>query len=672
MFRETAQPVQPLENPPCLLPAPAKPEGCLEVKKRNVFIDNTPLQEALALWEAALAARSVLHHSGVEVVPVDEALGRLTAGPVFAGRSSPFYNGAAMDGIAVRCRETLGASEARPIRLLEHSQFVYVNTGNSVPEGFEAVIMIEDVQPVEEGVVEIIAPVTPWQHVRTIGEDIVATELIVPEDHIIRPIDLGAMLASDVSAVKVRREPSVLVIPTGSELVQPGEPARAGQIIEFNSRIIAGYLREWGAAPVRSPIVRDDRESLKRAIVEGAARYDLVVLNAGASAGTHDYSADILRELGEVVVHGVNIKPGKPVILAMVQGKPVIGLPGYPVSTVITLRLFVRRLIAALAGRKIEPAGTVQAALSRPLASKMGVEEFVRVKLGRVGDRLMATPVSRGAGAVMSMVRADGILTVPAASEGIGAGETVTLELLRPEEEIENTLVFIGSHDNILDVLANQLHRRHSLIRLSSAHVGSMGGILAIRRGEAHVAGIHLLDEASSEYNIPFIKRFLTDLPLLLINLAYRDQGLLVPKGNPKKIKSFADLPDSNLRFINRQRGAGTRLLADLQFRQLGIEPAQIHGYDREEYTHMNVAAAVASGSADTGLAIRAAAVALGLDFIPVAQERYDLIVPKSFADDDKIIALLEEIRGNDRFREIVRSLGGYDLKNCGQVLYEQ
>jgi putative molybdopterin biosynthesis protein len=642
------------------------------MNKRNIYIDNMNLDEAQNLWKQSLSESGCHNPMGSETIPVDESLGRITAEPVFAHLSSPFYNASAMDGIAVRFKDTIGSSETAPVRLSSGSQFEYVNTGNALPAHFDAVIMIEDVQPVDDNTVEIIAPVTPWKHVRTIGEDIVATELILPDGHLIRPIDLGAMLATGLTQVTVRKKPACVVIPTGTELTQPGSPLKPGNIIEFNSRVLAGYLREWGIQTDRSPIVSDSKESLREAIADGAAKYDFVIINAGASAGSKDYTAQVLAELGEVVLHGVNIKPGKPVILAIVNGKPVIGLPGYTVSAVITLHLFVKDLVDALLGTVSKPSRFIEASLSRPLASRLGVEEFIRVKLGKVGNTLMASPASRGAGAVMSLVQADGFLTVPSNSEGIGAGEKVNIELLRAEHEIENTLVFIGSHDNILDVLANMLHRLRPVCRLSSAHVGSMGGIMAIKRGEAHLAGAHLLDEKTGEYNISFIKKYLAAVPLQLINLAYRDQGLLVPKGNPKEITGFEDLTRQDVRFINRQRGAGTRLLTDMHLKQLDIDPDRVIGYDKEEYTHMNVASAIASNNADSGLAIRAAAVALDLDFIPVAQERYDIILPMEHLDDSKVRAFLQTIRENDAFRQTVESLSGYDLRHCGRIMYEQ
>jgi putative molybdopterin biosynthesis protein len=639
---------------------------------RNIYIDNMDLEEALHLWEHKLSEAGCLKPLEAETIPVDESLGRITAEPVFARLSSPFYNGAAMDGIAVRFQDTSRASETNPVQLSLHTQFEWVNTGNVLPENFDAVIMVEDVQPIDENRVEIIAPVTPWKHVRTIGEDIVTTELILPDGHKIRPIDLGAMLATGLTEIKVHKIPSAVVLPTGSELVQPGEPLKPGNIIEFNSRVLAGCLTEWGLQAERTPVVTDKPQALKKAILDAVDLYDIIIVNAGASAGSRDHTAAVISELGEKVLHGVNIRPGKPVILGLIRGKPVIGLPGYTISAVITLNLFVRNLADYLLGVQSAPSRLLEATLARPLSSKLGVQEYIRVKLGRVGDVMIATTAGRGAGAVMSLVQADGFLAVPAKSEGFGAGEKVRIELLRDEHEIHNTLVFIGSHDNILDVLANLLHRLRPVCRLSSAHVGSMGGILAIKRGETHLAGTHLLDEATGEYNISFIKKFLPDVPLQLINLTYREQGLLVPRGNPLNIKSFEDLTRSGVRFINRQRGAGTRLLTDMHLKRLGINPELVNGYDREEYTHMNIASAIATHNADTGLGIRAAALALNLDFIPVAEERYDLILPKDFLDDPKVLSLLNILRGNNEFRRIVAGLGGYDQRDCGQVLYEQ
>lgn len=641
------------------------------MSKRNVYLSNKPLSEAKELWQAALEQHGFYSRDPLETIEVDDSLGRITAEPVFAMRSSPSYNAAAMDGIAVHFNDLSGASEANPLRL-SNDRFIPVNTGNAIPEGFNAVVMIEDVHYLSETEVELHMPATPWQHVRTIGEDIVATELILPEGHKIRAIDMGAMLATGVTEIKVQRPPRAHVIPTGSELIQPNQQPKAGQIIEFNSRILAGYLNEWGADASRGLPVVDNPELLKRALITAADENDLVILNAGASAGTRDYSAKVLAEVGEVIVHGVAIKPGKPVILAMIGDTPVVGLPGYPVSALLTMRIFVREMISIFLGQGPPKSEYVEATLSRPLHSAMGVDQFVRITLGRVGDNLMATPSGKGAGAVMSLVRADGLLNVPSGSEGIGAGEKVQIELLRPQTEVDATLVCIGSHDNILDLLANHLHKQRPIVRISSAHVGSMGGIMAIKRGEAHIAGSHLLDEETGEYNISFIQRFLKNIPLQLINLCYREQGLIVAKGNPKNIQGFMDIAKEKHTFINRQNGAGTRLLTDKVLQDEGIDASEIIGYDHEEYTHMSVAASVANGSVDAGLGIRAAANALMLDFVPIAEERYDLIVPGQHLEDSKVAAVIELIRTNNAFHEAILALGGYNLRDCGKVMYEQ
>ncbi len=638
---------------------------------RNIFVENTPLDEAKNNWRNALKKCNFLYSSKVENIEVEESLGFYTAAPVFAQHSSPSYNAAAMDGICVHFGDLATASEASPVRL-QSDRFQAVNTGNALPDHFNAVVMIEDVHYTADNEVELIHPATPWQHVRTIGEDIVATELILPEGHCVRPIDIGAMLATGVTELGVQVPPKALVIPTGSELVQPGEKSKPGQIIEFNSRILAGYLDEWGANASRSLPIHDDPEALKDTILTAAEQYDFVILNAGASAGTKDFTSSVLSELGDVVVHGVAIKPGKPVVLAMVNNTPVIGLPGYPISAILTMRLFVHEMIYDFLGREVPHPHSIEANMSRPLHSSMGVDQFVRVTLGKVGDKLMATPSGKGAGAVMSLVRADGLLTIPAGDEGVGAGEKVQIELLRSKAEVDSTLVVIGSHDNILDLLANQLHTQQPIIRLSSAHVGSMGGIMAIRRGEAHLAGCHLLDEDTGKYNIPFIKKFIGDTPLQLINLCYREQGFIVQKGNPKQISSFEDIANNKNIFINRQNGAGTRLLTDKILHERNITPAAIHGYEHEEFTHMSVAAAVSNGSVDTGMGIRAAAAALQLDFIPVTEERYDLILPESFIDDEKVIQVLKLIRTNVAFHDKILSLGGYNLRDCGKVMYKQ
>ncbi len=637
--------------------------------KQKKYLSNTPFAEALSIYNEALKAANIGNHLPGERVAISDALGRVTSEAVIAKISSPFYHSAAMDGYAVKFIDTFGAAETRPKRLKTPLQAVAVDTGDPMPDGFDAVIMIEDVEKVSESEIEILKAATPWQHVRLVGEDIVATELIISENHVIRPVDMAAMIASGHKTVMVRKRPRIAVIPTGTELVEPGSDLKRGDIIDFNSTMLSAMATECGAASARKKIVKDDAALLKRTILEAAAENDLVVINAGSSAGREDFTAHVLADIGKVHVHGVNIKPGKPVILAIVQGKPVIGIPGYPVSAALTFNLFVKPVLYALQGRPVPPVDTITAKLSRQVASRLGQEEFVRVKLGSVSGNLIATPVTRGAGALMSLVRADGIIRIPAESEGIAGGHEVTVELLRRPHEIANTIVCIGSHDNALDVLGNFLKKKNSGFSLSSAHVGSMGGLLALKRGEAHLAGTHLLDEMTGDYNVSAVKKHLPDRKIVLVNLVYRTQGFIVPKGNPKGIKGFEDLRRPDVVFVNRQAGAGTRLLTDLHLKRLGIDPNTVKGYHHEEFTHMAVAAAVLSGAADTGLAVLSAAQALDLDFAPVAQERYDLAILGEYYDTPMLQALLRIVREDRDFREQIVNMGGYDVSEMGKVI---
>lgn len=635
---------------------------------RRIYQTNTSLENAQTIWMEFVRS---LKPAANEDIPVPDSLGRVTAGAVHARLSSPFYHASAMDGYAVRFHETFGASEASPLCLKLQDQAAPVNTGDPLPEGFNAVIMVEDVS-LQDDCVYICEPATPYQHVRTVGEDIVQTELILPENHRIRPIDIAAMLASGNSKVTVRKQPRVAVIPTGNEILDTGTPLRPGNIIDSNSYMIGSLIEQWGGMYDRMPVVSDIKDRLKETLLASVEKSDLVVVIAGASAGTRDFTPNAIGELGRIFIHGICIKPGKPVLLGMISDTPVIGLPGYPVAAYLSFELFGRPLIHHLLRIPEQRHRILKAYLSRPVASPLGHEEFLRVKVGKVGERFVATPVGRGAGAIMTLQRADGIVQIPAMSEGIAPDSEVDVILIRDKEEIANTVVCIGSHDNALDALANSLKMRFPLFSLSSAHVGSMGGIMAIRKSEAHVAGTHLLDEKSGEYNIPYIKKFLKDIPLRVFNLVYRQQGLILKKGNPNRIQGIDDLASRDIVFINRQPGSGTRLLTDKCLREKGIDAGLIKGYDKEEYTHMGVASAVASGAADAGMGILTAAIALGLEFIPVATERYDLIIRRDNLALPMIKSLLDIIQSDQTFRALVHSLGGYDVTDMGKLMYEQ
>jgi putative molybdopterin biosynthesis protein len=635
---------------------------------RTIYLQDIPLDEAVARFDDLLARTGVTALSAEEV-PVEQALGRVTAQGVWARASAPHYHAAAMDGIAVNARVTAGASEQAPMRLRLQDQAHWVDTGDPLPPGCDAVIMIEQLHHREsEGVVEIMAAAAPWQHVRSLGEDIVATELVLPSAHRIRAVDLGALAAAGLRTMPVRPRPRVAIIPTGSELVPAGSAAAPGQIIESNSLVLAGLVEEAGGRATRLAIVPDDPVALRAAVTAAVEAHDVVLVNAGSSAGREDFTAAVVRELGELVVHGVAIRPGHPVVLGAVAGKPVVGVPGYPVSAVLVFDLLVQPILDRLQGLPAARRPTLKATVTRKLLSPLGEDEYVRVTLGRVGGRWMAAPLHRGAGVMMSLVRADGLLRIPRFSEGVHAGAEVDVELLRPQEELERTVLAIGSHELTLDLLADALRAEGH--RLASANVGSLGGLVALSRGEAHLAGCHLLDEETGTYNLPFVRRILSGHAVAVVHLARREQGLLVAPGNPLGLRTLKDLVRSHARYVNRQRGAGTRILLDLKLKEAGIGQEDVSGYDHEEFTHLAVAAAVQSGSADAGLGIRGAAKALGIDFVPLYWEDYQLVMPRPLLDDPLLAPLLAILR-DLAFAARVEGLGGYDAQGMGCVVAE-
>ena len=606
-----------------------------------------------------------------ETVPVREALDRVLVGPVKAMRSVPAYHAAAMDGIAVRASETFGAVPERPATLPKSELASYVDTGDPLPEGTDAVVMIEKVEDAKDGW-EVREAVYPWQNVRKVGEDIVRGDILLPARQRIRPYDQAALLAAGLLSVEVFRRPRVLILPTGDEIVLPedaADPLPKGALVEFNGQMLGSMVAECGGEPVLGSPVPDDPEALKKAIREGLSQgYDLLLVIAGSSTGSADFTPTLLGELGQVLVHGVTMMPGKPTVLAAVNGRPVVGIPGYPVSAVVAFREFVRPLLFGLQGLVAPEPQRLTVTVGRKLPSKLGLEEHVRVILGRVGDRVVAIPLAGGAGVISSMVRADAIIRIPQELSGVSEAETVEAELLKPIEIVDNNLLAIGSHDLTLDLLASLIKERtNGRYQIVSSNVGSLGGLLAVRKSTAHLAGSHLLDTKTGEYNLSYVHQHLRGLPVTLVTLVHRWQGFMVAPGNPKGIQGVRDLVRSDVTYVNRQPGSGTRILIDFELAKAGIESEGVAGYRNEEYTHMNVAVAVLSGAADTGLGIYAAAQALGLDFIPVTRERYDLVIPTAFLEDPRIRLLLEIIR-SDTFKEKVLEMGGYEIEETGNT----
>jgi putative molybdopterin biosynthesis protein len=629
--------------------------------KRNLYLSNIPVEEALAVYVAALHDSLVPQFEHISVI---DALNRVTQSPVYARLCSPLFNAAAMDGIAVKAASTAGARENNPLTLTRGKDFTVADTGDPIKPPMDAVIMAEDVVEIDEHTVRIMAAASPWQHIRPIGEDIVAGEMLIPSRHTIRPIDIGVLLSAGITGTDVYKKPSVAIFSTGTEIIEPDQTPKDGEIIESNSRMFEAMTAQEGGQAVRFAPVPDDYERIKTAVYDAAGTFDMILINAGSSAGTEDFTVHILREIGEVFVHGVAMKPGKPVILARVRGKPVIGIPGYPVSAYLVYENFVTPVLAMLTGRRSGENDRIQAVMAKRLVSSLKYREYVRVKVGKVDGRLVASPLARGSGAAMSLVRADGFCVIAQNSEGVEAGGEVTVDLCRPLQDIERTVVSIGSHDLILDVISDLMYNACGY-SLTGAHVGSMAGLMALKRGESHIAPTHLLDEKTGEYNVTYLRELFAPGSLVLIKGVGRVQGLIVQKGNPLGITDVGDLV--RVSYINRQRGAGTRLFLDYRLKQQGIGPESIAGYEREAATHMAAAAAVKNGSADAAMGVSSAAAALDLGFVPLGNEEYDFAVRKQFLELPHIRFFLEILR-SPVFHGKLTETGGYTFDRCGTV----
>lgn len=628
------------------------------------YLSNIPLQEGIEKYCKFLDINKV---RDTEYIDVEKSLNRMSSEAIYSNLSAPFYNCSAMDGIAVKAESTFLANEQNMITLEESKDYIVVDTGDPIPKEFDAVIMVEDLLEKEDNSVKIIKPAIPWQHIRCLGEDVVEKEMIIPSFHTIRPQDIGSMISGKIDKIQVFKEFKVGIIPTGTELIDRHETPKIGDIIEFNSRLFEGLILEYEAVPIIYPIVEDNYEKIKTSVLRALEECDMVLINAGSSQGREDFTYDIIEELGEVCIHGLAIKPGKPAILGKINNKAVVGIPGYPVSAWVVMENIVKPVIRKSIYKEVKEKEKIEATLSKRVMSTLKYEEFVRVKLGLINNKYVATPIKRGAGTITTLVNADGVIRISQNVEGINEGEKVDIELLKDISEINNTIISIGSHDIVMDIINDELIKESfGKVHLSSTHVGSFQGLLSIIKGESHIAPIHLFDVESETYNIPFINKYVEE-DVALIKLVKRTQGIIVKKGNPLNIKSVNDL--INVRYINRQKGSGTRILFDYLLKKNNINKDDINGYEREEFTHMSLAKAIENGDADCGLGVYSAAHIFDLDFIPICEEEYDLLLKKDMLNSKYINSLLSTIN-KESFINKVKSLGGYNLENMGEVVY--
>ncbi len=628
------------------------------------YLTNIPLQEARQNYIETMRKNNFV--AKIEIINVIDACNRVCSQPIYANISAPHYNSSAMDGVCVHAKDTFGATETTPI-ILNKNQYLVLDTGDPIPDEYDAVIMVEDIVHLDNELIKIHAAATPFQHVRQIGEDICQGEMIIPSYTTISPSAIGSMLAGGVLEVSVLKKPLIGIIPTGDEIVPPTTTPKTGDIIEFNSSIFTAMLADMGADSKTYPICKDNYEAMKSALNTALSECDIVIINAGSSAGREDFTVSVIKEIGDVLYHGIAIKPGKPAILGYKGHKPILGVPGYPVSGIIVIEEILKPLLQLFTKQKYAEQSLQEATLSRPVISGVKYQEFIRVRMGYVEGRHIATPLNRGSGVVSSFMKADGILDIAQGVEGYAAGDKVNIRLLQPLSKINNSLVTIGSHDPLLDELIDMLHLSDEKLYMISSHTGSMGGVMAVKRREAHLAGVHLLDESDGSYNISYVKKYFPDGGVRLIEGTGREQGFMLATGNPKKIQSVHDLYTDGIRFINRQKGSGTRILFDYVLKNEGLDASKIYGYDREEFTHTSIAAQISLGSGDVGMGIYSAAKMFNLDFIPVCTEQYDFLVP-DYAFDSPMVQNLLNILKSESFKQKLSQMGGYVLKNPGRI----
>ncbi|CAO4133562.1 molybdopterin biosynthesis protein [Methylorubrum extorquens] len=605
--------------------------------------------------DAHAAFRAALPHAALppETVPLAQALERVLAGDIASPIDVPPFDRALVDGFALRAADSEGANAARPRRLALNREILAcgvaptgsvatgtatpIATGGMIPRGADAVVMVEQTEFFEDALaIDVTGPVRPGQFVGYAGADMASGETVLRKGAVVTAREIGMLAACGLAEIAVVRRPRVAVLSTGDELVAPGGELRPGAIYDSNGAIVAASVAENGGEPVPLGIVRDDEAALDGALRDALAQSDLVVLSGGTSKGAGDVSHRILSRLGPpgILVHGVALKPGKPLCLAVAEGKAVVVLPGFPTSAMFTFHEFVVPLVRALAGLPPREEEAVSARLPQRLTSELGRTEFVMASLAQAADGLVALPLPKGSGSVTAFSQADGFFAVPAARSGVEAGETVSVVRLgagvRPPD-----LTIIGSHCIGLDRVIGLLAERG--FRARTVWVGSAGGLAALRRGECDLAAMHLLDPETGRYNAPFLE------PGMKLALGWRRlQGVVFLKNDARfEGRSAADavnaaLADPDAVMVNRNAGSGTRLLVDGL-----IGAARPAGFWNQPRSHNAVAAAVAQGRADWGVAIASVATAYGLGFLPLAQEHYDFAYREADREKPALAAFL-------------------------------
>ena len=626
---------------------------------RNIYLNLKSIDEAMAIIEN-------LSIPGLGAVEIDssEAIGRIASEDIYARFSVPHYNAAAMDGIATKAEYTFDASETEPITLT-CNKYTQIDTGQPIPEGYDVVIPEEEISYDNNRNVTVIKSFHPWQNVRIIGEDIVKGELLIPANSVIQENAVPLLLAGGIWKIMVKKKPRGLIIPTGNEIAQPPvEILKDGQIIDYDSNLIGKLLEKWGCEYEVTGVIPDSIESLKNRILSSLESFDFICIIAGSSAGRKDYTTKTLSEIGKILFHGVKMMPGKPFSLAVVSGKPVFGIPGFPASAYFSAQLFLRRYIERITSRPII-IHSLSCSLSQNVSSKLGYSEIIRATVSDLYNKIKAIPLKRGASVFKSIYESSGYFIIPENSEGYPTGKEIDVYLINEDIDYKKNIIFIGSNDLSIDFIKSLLKLYYPDFNLVSLNRGSMGGLVSLKNQETHFAPTHLFDPESNDYNIPYIKKIFGDQRIFLLGVAKRNQGIIVKKGNPSNIKGIEDI--QNVRFINRQKGSGTRILLDYLIDRKSIDRSRIKGYDFELYTHMAVCNFIQKGYADCGIGIKTAADAFDLDFIPIGYEEYELAFYESFLNDKRYDIIYKLIQSQN-FKDKLKNYGGYDTSITGRI----
>lgn len=585
-----------------------------------------------------------------DTVLLDVAVGRVTAEPVYARFSVPGINVAAMDGIAVHSAETSSATDQSPVVLQDATR---INTGHPVPPPYDAVIMIEDVWE-DAGRMVIRKPANPWQYVRPAGEDIKKGDLILPRRHRIRAVDIGALASYGVPFVSVISA-KVGIISTGSELVPLGITPLPEQNVESNNFFAEAYLSGMGAACTRYPLVPDDPDTIEAQLRQAVAENDLVLLSAGSSAGTTDFTEEIIKKTGKLLFHGVEIKPGKPVMLGIVDKIPVLGMPGYPVAAQTIVREFAARLLEHW-GLAPHPTYSLKARLAQRLSSELGYDEFVPVSAARVDGKYVVFPLSRGFGVQSALVRSNGFLHIPSSVEGLESQQEVGVTLYDNPAVLDSSFFVVGAQGTVLHVLAD--HMIDQGITLRCCPAGNLGGLIALRAGTCHAAALHMPILGDDVLPDPF--RMLKNRQVLRVVVAEQALGLA-----SRKEIGFGDVRE--VRIVNTERGTANRTLLDSLLARNNIPTSAVRGYTEEVKNPDAVASRIANFIADAGICTQASARSCGLSFVPLGIDSYELVMRAETREDPRADTLVKTVQ-SPSFKEHLSRLGGVLTENTGKI----